>query len=884
MNFDFCINKKISMRRFEFILGMSCFFISSILLNAKNMTDSELDQNFKKLEYRKFLEEGVNELKGGEVELPKRRIQKVVTTWKSQMNEPLNVGTAPLRPHETKSLDQTFKADFFVWRFFFELAGKLDEKKELDPQTKEGLREIAIKYVKPMERGPNNRSFHYALGALWAYRLFPDLKESSQWKNYAEAVWNDYWIPGDCYEPGYVAHWFPPLIELGLMLGHEKELKSDRSMLLWKRLREHISPSGIAIQPGDAKGVQEQTEYVNGFINLARLTDDLSWLALVSRILKANSDPDSSLNKSDFMKNQFAKLIEKMQVTQEKLSSISIPITESCIQFLFPNTHPITDRLILCDFKSKNGPYLGVYLNDRAETLLHAHEDNRGAVYHYEANGSLYLKNPGWIKWTGAANSFVVADELAQFPLPLTRGITPQRWYKGSGNLSLIRDLQESEEWNSTPNSNENQSESLESRNVLWDKKTNLGYSYMNPDSFSGKRDQIEIKEITLRFLAIPEQESERASEKGDHYLTTLSFDPGLAWYREYRPVVKVKESMELMVSKPRFVGAKGELSLYEGMFPPDGTKLVYYAPESRGKEGRVIPRSEWSKWISESPVVSPSGAQVWMIRCPKGRLDLILPVKPKTVDIAKEYTRVEVDYRITSSDGLFLRAPIGILVNEKRPRSLYLDGQQGGRLMASEAKKTGKEQEGFVRYLGVYGADTEWSRRFLLTQEGILVVLDDFKTGKECMGQVGGPVWQLSSPPVSGLHWFDSSAYNSNQRLLLYFHPQEGADYGVQFQPKLFSQKDYAVFQKQYFQPQTHYYYLSVLIPHSEKISPEEVTGEEHLQGRLVSKNAKKPGITTKLNADGSLKVQISSANSELPKNLNITWNSIDSWGVERN
>ena len=143
----------------------------------------------------------------------------------------------------TRNQSRPLEVSFFAREKFFDSIRILKENKLMDAE----LRQLSESLVSQMsfceERGPNNRAANYAMGALAAARLFPKHKDAKLWKAYAEAVWNDWYEPGDSYEPAYVAHNIPRLIALGVKLGKQKELKGDKLKQVYYKFRNHVSSS-----------------------------------------------------------------------------------------------------------------------------------------------------------------------------------------------------------------------------------------------------------------------------------------------------------------------------------------------------------------------------------------------------------------------------------------------------------------------------------------------------------------------------------------------------------------------------------------------------------------------------------------------------------------
>ncbi|MDR0901294.1 MAG: hypothetical protein LBM92_00795 [Opitutaceae bacterium] len=833
-------------------------------LCARAATPSSLETEYTKTQLRFFLE---NAALAAEENTPEKTAEavarlRIAAREYRDAPAPAVADGDTFNPHSRRNPRALARHDFFVWRYLFATAQTLAGRGELPADVRAGIEPVAVENVRPRERAPNNRSFHFALGAIYAAKLFPAAPGAAVWNAYANAVFDDWLLLGDAYEPGYITPWFPPLLELGLALGRVEDLRGPVARAMYARLRDHVSASGLACTPGDPGDGADQGAYIEGLARAAEITGDGSLLGAAQRALRAT--PPS--------RKGFARLERFVKHASAKLAAAGVkpsparPLAE--IQPLFALTTPAPDRLLLSNPGAPARPYAGFYAMDRTETHHHGHEDTRGEVYHYEADGVMLLRRPGWIKWAGCANTFVVADETAQFPFATTRGIAPGRWLAGSAYVTPIRDIVDTPAWKRLGG------EPAEyTQQAMSDTAAGLGYSWINMSSYSGAHDTVELRKIVLRFLAIPEKEMREAEAAASHSLGTLSFDPAMAWYREYRPVAPagLDGTLEFAVSDFRLAGMDGSRMIADFNTIPEDMAVVHFAPGTRGKPGRVVPRSEWEKWLTLVPAARPekrgpagcaaaaAPRNVLRVVCPPGRLDLVFTPKPGAVDIAKKFPRIELDYQVRTPDATLLRLPVALEINDLHPRSIYLDAQQGGRLVASAATQRDGDSFGALSYENVYAAGALWTRRVVLTREGVMLVVDEYTADKRQSGMVGGPVWQLAAPPVSGLNWFSApSESDPAKSLLVWFHPQAGVEDGSQFQPKLMGDQNYAVFAKGLLPPGGARRFVTVLVPHDTATPPVEITGLKNRNMRLLDAPLSRTGVQTEIAPDGSVTARI--------------------------
>lgn len=796
------------------------------------------------MEIRWFLDAGLKEFDAGDDVSQKKallRLRLLIEQINSGERDPNAICK---NAHMLHSADEVMHACFFSQAWFFKLYDRLADAGLIDQETRQQALQIADTYLKPAERGSNNRPFHYALGQAYALQQFPGSTNAPMWKAYSEAVWNDFYVPGDNYEPGYVHAYFPQAIELGLLLGKEKELKGDKLRQMFYRLRDHIGPGGLVVSPGDGWG---QDDYVDGLIAATDLTGDETLLWAAERLLLAGT--------AGYTRGRNGRRIpesEQQGLLNERLGFLyarglhaKMPETASAVSYLYPATYRIADRLILNPSRKEGNPFAAFYLNDRQNTTFHGHEDNRGDLYHYEVDGVLYLCRSGWSKWPGMANTFVVSDSTLEFPYNQTGGMASNHWYRASENLRVLLDYQDSENWKDRSGFDESPPRRYCNPDHY------LGDHPVNPDGLAGKLDNLTIQTVSIQLLNFPREE---IMKEKDHYLKNLSFDRGwVAWYRDYRKIAPSDGPYEILLSNLFIAGQKGEQTLEKFARIPENLKLLYYAPGSKGQ-----PPVELDKSKALSIVKDPAtGTSVLKMMCPPGRTDLVLDVSDRTFNLNSEYHRIGCMYQYRSDVSEFLRTPMKIAVNGFAPRSMYVDNQQGGILIDTKVDQRDGDCFGSMTFDGVWTYDSSWTRQTLLSKEGLLVVVDRFLPGSTADGMIGGPVWQLFNPPESGLNWFDSMQdRETGNKLLTFFHYQRGIQYGVQFQPKLWWMNDYAVYAKKRFSANQPEIFVTAFVPHDGGLSGVDVSGLPNYLGAFMGRSAKY-GMRTAVESNGTAEVR---------------------------
>ncbi|MFA5687623.1 MAG: hypothetical protein WC959_00490 [Kiritimatiellales bacterium] len=791
------------------------------------------------MEVRRFIADGLAEVaENTETSKQKALLRLWLLTEYLQLDE-TESGQVVLNAHTTKSVTATMAGCFFSQARIMTLYDALRQDGRVTPELSQRIQQVAETYFFPAERGPNNRPLHFAIAQAYAKTLFPQSERAGNWAEYAEAVWMDFYGPGDNYEPGYVAHWFPQILQLGGILGKEEKLKGGKMRAMLYRLRDHVSPSGLVVAPGDGHG---QEAYVDGLIAAVECTGDPTLLWAAEKTLLAGTAGYARDHKGERVpENQQREVLEsRLGAFYRAGITAEMPGVSSAVSLLYPATYKIPDRLILNPARTAGNPYAALYLNDRQNTTFHGHEDNRVEVYHYEVDGILYLSRSHWSKWPGQANTFVVSDSTLEFPYNQTGGMASDYWYRMSSNLRLMLDYQDSADW---------QSETPGRR--FHETRRNLGYSHTNPDGLEGKCDNLKLNTVAIQLVNFPRAEIEKES---DHYLRGLSFDRGgVAWYRDYRKIAPSDGPYELFLSKLFVAGKSGEKIIERFDRISENLKVCYYPPGSKNQEPQILNNDQLLSIVNDPQ----TGERVLKVICPPGRIDLVLDTGGLTVDLNKEYQRLGCLINYQSDVSEFLRAPVKFAVNGFAPRSMYADNQQGGLLTGFSVEENENGCFGSASYEGVWTYDSSWTRQTLLRPEGILIVVDRFIPGKTADGMIGGPVWQLFSPPGSGLHWFDAAQdFVSGRRLMVYFDYKRGTQYGVQLQPKLWGMNDYAVSSRRKFTAGKEEVFVTVLVPHAADSTGIDVCGKPHYMG-VETGRAAGYGITAGVLENGDVSVQ---------------------------
>lgn len=751
---------------------------------------------------------------------------------------------------------KTLEVSFFAREKFFDGIRLLKENKLMDAELNRLAEALASRISFCEERGPNNRAANFAMGALAAAKLFPKHKDAKLWKAYAEAVWNDWYEPGDSYEPAYVAHNIPRLIALGVKLGKQKELKSDKLKQVYYKFRNHVSSSGLVCSTGDGEPY-DQESYVKAFAAIMEVCPDPTILWALKKTYLAGNMKTGRLPEEAFRKTypQYADM------------PVEVPDMQASVQCLFPATYQSKDRLILAPSREDGAPFAQFWIQDDCNVLYHGGtSDTRGDLIHYEVDGTLIMADRGRYEWPAWNNTLLVSEPDAQYPFRQTTGVYSGRWYHSSANMRVARGYMPSERYAI------NSKKSTDVHYALTDKKAPYGYMWGNPEAVAGNNDRIDLHEIRLEFALLPTGGEEAVGK----------VFPGRTWFGgyEYRNVCPSEVPVDIYISDLFIAGDKGERVLVPFDKLTDKLSFGFVAPDKT----QQFPETELPKEDYAIVTDTETGKQVLRIRTRYGRT--VLRIKTdEQINVNEDYSRIGLSYKYVTPIKGWTRVPILIAFNDNNMKhNLRLDRQQGGILTDACAENKGKDSYGYASYKEIWTHDSSWKRSTLLTEEGFLIVLDEFLPGKNADGLVAGPVWHVPSAPRCGnsdgatANWFDASLrhypaqaraftdkYGEGEKcLFVAFDAPAGHENGIQYQPKHWKNDDYAIYSKCPLEAEKPIRWLSVLIPHS-----------KNMDAIKLSRDVKIENLGNK-----GYKVSIQWQQNNLEINMGIG----NEWGVTRN
>ena len=146
------------------------------------------------------------------------------------------------------------------------------------------------------------------------------------------------------------------------------------------------------------------------------------------------------------------------------------------------------------------------------------------------------------------------------------------------------------------------------------------------------------------------------------------------------------------------------------------------------------------------------------------------------------EFTRMSYDFKGKQGGSITPNV-------RTKPRYFTPLWHRGAILEQDNLRSENKGDASYGRFTmrNYYGSRSRWTRQTVLTEEGYLIVRDDYTPCSDVDGYHASPCWSIVADEnsVSGPNWFEAPARDhawwqtKRKRLLLYLHPQENFTIG---------------------------------------------------------------------------------------------------------
>ncbi|MDP6794122.1 MAG: hypothetical protein QGG00_01900 [Verrucomicrobiota bacterium] len=615
---------------------------------------------------------------------------------------------------------------------------------------------MVLSYDYPMlERSVNNRPYGMNAGPAVALKVFPDMPELKTHRRWLDALWRELTEYGDTTETNYYP--YGPLLLQGwidMAEGMDK-FKTDRNLLyaLAKRYLDHVHGGGVRGNPNSGGKIKPgrdhiyldpwNAEYYGGaegvndgdvWYRLAKEYRDPEFLWASEQAVFGGRPPLGQALSTEY-EDAYR---ERYQWFIERGIKPRAPSGQSKIGYYSPLKHRVPERLYLCPSRESGKPFVSFYLYDRNNNYMHCCDDAAGRLYEYCVDGAKFLHSSGKYNnrfWGQAAYDLlnVLPPDMA-FPFReedgKMGGEREDTWKLAS--LSLPFSL--------------NCRTAPDSKNWFYDESIKLfrrtddpefGYAHGNVDGYWYLNNDFHLRSVYLG--------------KFDR-LTRLQ--------------------------NLRLAGPKGSITLAALDRIPEQLKLI----EHLGEEQFELTGAERAVAMSIVKDGRTGGHSLQLNVQPGTSLSVVLNGLDLKFDANDEYTRVSYDY-CGRTTGMFLN---------EYTRPIYHRPQynRGGILVRESlrAENHGEDSFGQFTYRNYFGADSVWTRQTVITEEGYLVVRDEYLPGPDVDGFQAAPNWMLNDgggSPDSKRHWYDAPAMShawwqtQPKRVLLYMHPDRRLEFG---------------------------------------------------------------------------------------------------------
>jgi len=696
---------------------------------------------------------------------------------------------------------------------------------------------MALSYDYPnLERSVNNRPYGMNAGPAVSLKVFSDMPELKTHRRWLDALWRELTEYGDTTETNYYP--YGPLLLQGwidMAEGMDK-FKTDRELLyaLAKRYLDYVHGGGVRGNPNSGGKIKPgrdhiyldpwNAEYFGGaegvndgdvWYRLAKEFRDPEFLWASEQAVFGGRPPLGQAVPPEYL----VAYRERYQWFIERGINPKVPGGQAKIGYYSPLKHRAPERIYLGPGRESGKPFVSFYIYDRNNNYMHCSDDAAGRLYEYCVDGAKFLHSSG--KYNNRFWGQAAYDLLNVLPPDMAFPFKPEDGKMGGeqddtwklASLSLPFCL--------------NCREAPDSKNWFYDKSIKLfrrtddpdfGYAHGNVDGYWYLNNDYHLRSVYLGKFDRPTrlQNLRLAGPKGIITLATLDEIPDQLKLTEHRR----EEQAEL-------TGADRAVAM----------RIV--------KDGRKRGRS---LQLNVKPGTS---------------LSVVLDGLDLKFDANEEYTRVSFDF-CGSGAGMFL--------NEyTRPRYHRPHYNRGGILVRESLRveNEGDDSFGQFTYRNYFGAHSVWTRQTVLTEEGYLVVRDEYLPGPDVDGFQAAPNWMLNDEgdnPDADRHWYDAPAMShawwqiQRKRVLLYMHPDRRLKFGQvshRASQDLGYERLRSTFGKAILREARKQVWLAVLKPFNEGVHPRTVAG---LINTKLSKNGRAQaiigGVTVSINPDGEWSV----------------------------
>ena len=286
----------------------------------------------------------------------------------------------------------------------------------------------------PNEITDHNQIQARALGAVRAYKLFPNAPNAPKWKAYADTIWNFWYKNRDVDESStnYEGLDLKDIISMADESGRNNLLKTKEIKKWFDRYRDLQAPSGFLPEYADDHFYTFET-YISVFERVARLFNDPTYLYAAWKLYNTGMQ-----NLSQRRSSESAALLAEistlppMNLKPEMTKAQSLVTTRTNKY----GTKNIPNLLLLAASRNLGVPFV---ISDLYARGSHAHAKQRGGINYFESDNYPFYHGVSRHVWDARATNTIVVEKTETDGFPFSesnvRAIT-NKWFTDQLDLN----------------------------------------------------------------------------------------------------------------------------------------------------------------------------------------------------------------------------------------------------------------------------------------------------------------------------------------------------------------------------------------------------------------------------------------------------------------
>jgi hypothetical protein len=310
---------------------------------------------------------------------------------------------------------------------------------------------------------------------------------------------------------------------------------------------------------------------------------------------------------------------------------------------------------------------------------------------------------------------------------------------------------------------------------------------------------------------------------------------------------VESPETNELCVKNLRLVGPAGERVIDD---------FTTQKPAWKSVETKAI----------ETVTDSSDGKRMLVVRCGGTRADAGRPITfivrsglDQHVDLS-QFNEIRFTWRLKNYKPNWARTFILRVGNHDYQVPQV---QLFARTESASAEVRDGDSFGQMTFTDWFASGSRWTRRVVLSREGVLLIDDELTPSADLNGWTAGPIWHLFSPPTKGKNWFDAAGdakFGAEKtRTLVWFAPIGNeqtlgctdADLWGGYHP-------YTVFARQRVDGNRPIRFATLIVPHDSSRSAESIADTITATPDGVGLSVNLGGVPLRFSSSGDAKMSV--------------------------